>query len=594
MEPPVIGRALRAIAVAIAVLAVLDPRLTIEGRTRPRVSVIVQSGSSMVLPAVDGTSSRRAAATTLRDALRRDLSDAYELVDGIDSSASAAIVIGDRYPDTPLPESLRAWTITVGGELTPNVRIVSVDAPASVPIATAVRIRPTFEATGVRRTRTAVTVRTGGVYVGRAMHQWLANRESWTPILDVVPVGEPPFAFEVTAEPLPSERTTADNRTIVHVDRSAPIRVMTLEARPSWASAFVRRALEGDPRFVVSGVSRASPRDVVRTGRGEWPLPTLDSADVVLVGGLELLTDEDVDTLRRFAELRGGAVVLLPDRMPRASVLRLIPANVSLHEVLLERPSVLESSVALRLDASELLEADRLPPNADVIATSTASHRAVVWSAGRGDGRVLFSGAMDAWRSRADEGADFDRFWRRVVAGLGSAARDALEVTLVPRRAIPGERVVVRARVRALERERLGDALAVSAHTPDGHPIRLWPEASAGIFAGSFAANARHDDRPMIVTVTVDGIADHASARLFRSDEVRDLSAAPLSLLAASHGGVDVAPSNVAGLERHIRSAVTGSPNQQRDYPMRSPWWVVPFTVCLSVEWWVRRRRRLR
>jgi hypothetical protein len=600
----VIDRAIRVIAVLIALLAVLDPPVTLQGRSRPRLAVLIVNGSSMDLPAVDGTNSRRAAAARVRETLRRDLSKSYELVDGLDRAAAGVIVVGDQYPETSLPEPLRAWTVTVGGELTPNVRILRVDAPAFVPAATAVQIRPTIEAVGVRGMKTVVSVRTGGVDVGRATHEWLGDRDSWSPVLDVVPIGEPPFAFEIAAERLPSERTTADNQAVVHVDRSTPIRVAALEARPSWASAFVRRALENDPRFVVSGVSRASPRAVVRTDGGAWPLAQPDSADVVLVGGLDLLTGEDVDALRRFVELRGGAVVLLPDRTPRGSALRLIPDRVALREVLLERPSTLDSTTALRLEAAELLESDRLPLNAEVLATSPASHRAVVWSVSRGEGRVLFAGAMDSWRSRAVEGAGFDRFWRGVVAGLGLNARRALEVTLTPRHAAPGERVVVRARIRALERERIGDALSVAAQTPDGDPIRMWPDASPGSFVGTFltpprsfarsAAAARRGDGPMFVSATADGIDARASVRLFSAEDIGEAPAAPLSLLATSHAGIDVAPSNVADLESHIRRAIAGSSIEQRRYPMRSPWWVVPFTLSLCLEWWLRRRRGLR
>ena len=29
-------------------------------------------------------------------------------------------------------------------------------------------------------------------------------------------------------------------------------------------------------------------------------------------------------------------------------------------------------------------------------------------------------------------------------------------------------------------------------------------------------------------------------------------------------------------------------------HPMRSPWWILPFTLCLGVEWWMRRRSGLR
>jgi class 3 adenylate cyclase len=29
-------------------------------------------------------------------------------------------------------------------------------------------------------------------------------------------------------------------------------------------------------------------------------------------------------------------------------------------------------------------------------------------------------------------------------------------------------------------------------------------------------------------------------------------------------------------------------------HPLQSPWWILPFALCLSGEWWLRRRDGLR
>jgi len=29
-------------------------------------------------------------------------------------------------------------------------------------------------------------------------------------------------------------------------------------------------------------------------------------------------------------------------------------------------------------------------------------------------------------------------------------------------------------------------------------------------------------------------------------------------------------------------------------HPWRSPWWMIPFATCLTLEWWLRRRDGLR
>src|SRR5262249_41454685 len=287
---------------------------------------------------------------------------------------------------------------------------------------------------------------------------------------------------------LQAERTTLDNRTILTVDGMPSARAFVLEARPSWASAFVRRALESDSRFTVSGVTRASPKATVQTGsEAAWPLPELDSVEVVIVGGADRLARADVDLLDRFMRLRGGSVVLLPDAAPSSDAERSLLSGVAVSEALLDRPvGLADSAVPLRIAASELLEAAKLPAGTKVVARMGGTARAVIWIADRGGGKLLLSGAMDAWRNRADPQVEFDRFWRSVVSGLALAARPALEATVVPAHAAPGERVTVTARVRRLERERFANALAISAKTASGTPIRMWPDASSGVFTGSF------------------------------------------------------------------------------------------------------------
>jgi hypothetical protein len=65
-------------------------------------------------------------------------------------------------------------------------------------------------------------------------------------------------------------------------------------------------------------------------------------------------------------------------------------------------------------------------------------------------------------------------------------------------------------------------------------------------------------------------------------------------MLASSHRGIDVTPGHIADLERYLRSAVTSPRTTLVRHPMRSTWWILPFAVCLSAEWWMRRRRGLR
>jgi hypothetical protein len=54
-----------------------------------------------------------------------------------------------------------------------------------------------------------------------------------------------------------------------------------------------------------------------------------------------------------------------------------------------------------------------------------------------------------------------------------------------------------------------------------------------------------------------------------------------------------VTPEHLADLERFLRETVAAPRAELVHHPMRSTWWIVPFVVCLSAEWWLRRRRGL-
>jgi hypothetical protein len=82
-------------------------------------------------------------------------------------------------------------------------------------------------------------------------------------------------------------------------------------------STFVRRAIESDPRFVVT--SRVVTSRNVSTDVGQPPgrlddLAELALFDAVIVGAPESLGDRDVAGLEAFLRRRGGSVVMLLDR----------------------------------------------------------------------------------------------------------------------------------------------------------------------------------------------------------------------------------------------------------------------------------------
>jgi len=586
-----IERILRFVAIAIAVLAIVDPPVTLESRTRPRVAIDIQDGPSMRLPSSSGRGTRGDEAQHAVDALTRDLRRDFEIANGVDTSAAAVIVAGDRYPDVAIPADVRVSTISVSERVTPNVRVLSVSAPRTVPAGTSVSLMATVEGAGVRNQETTLAVLAGGVEVARASHMWTNDDERWQPVMSAAPVGTAPYRFEILAKPLEVERTADDNRAVVEIGEAAPLRVLFYEARPSWASAFVRRAIETDPRFVVSGVSRPSPKTSVDTGPSPaLPADRLDAFDVIAVGGVDGLSQPAIATLDTFMTERGGSVGLLPDARPAAAVSGRWFPGVTLNERLLETAMPLTVTEGTpRMDASELLEAPSLSSSASVLARSAASKAPVVWTLPVGDGRVLVSGAMDAWRYRAENGVEFDRFWRSAIAGLALAAKPAIDVGVEPGVSGSDQPLRATAIVRGVERRRLGNALSITGKI-DGRSFRFWPDANAGHFSGSFAADRARIGQTLRVSAALGDGSATGSASALIDDSPREISGLPLSLLSASHHGVDVNASTIATLAQHLRTTVPAQMARVEHRPMRSVWWMFPFAGCLSAEWWLRRR----
>jgi hypothetical protein len=227
----------------------------------------------------------------------------------------------------------------------------------------------------------------------------------------------------------------------------------------------------------------------------------------------------------------------------------------------------------------------------------SGSGEAVVTVTPHGAGRLLVSGALDAWRYRAENEGAFDRFWRSAIAGLALATPAPVDVEITPAILPPGETARV---VAHIHRSALGAAvsgpLRVSARLDTGEPLRLWPEAGADVFGGSFVVSG-----PPLRRVTVSageaeapGASGSALVAIDPLARRAEPIALPLEMLAVSRGGINVTPDHLSDLEAHLRREVSAPPARTTAHPMRSGFWILPFAACLGGEWWLRRRRGLR
>jgi hypothetical protein len=373
------------------------------------------------------------------------------------------------------------------------------------------------------------------------------------------------------------EAATFDNAIDIGVDvASDRLPVLVFDARPSWNSTFVRRALEDDPRFAVEHHARVAPSITAGTPAARLDAGILDRTAAVIVGAPDALTADDVALIDRFVRVRGGTVILLPERAPSGAAAALFHGQWS--EQLVAEPEVVGP-----LRATELLR----PRAIGIAAVALAP---VVTATPAGNGRIIVSGAMDAWRHRDADAAAFDRFWTTVVAE-GALLGKRLLLELDEPIGRPGSRTSFIARYRSMQPPPLSDASAVARCGDRAHSVRLWPAGSSTAFRGELPVDATTSCTVEVVvndTVAVSGVAVAQTPSVPVAETL-----ATLERTVHATGGVVTDEDNVT-LQPVSPKPQRGEGGPATTHPMRAVWWLLPFAGCLSVEWWLRRRNGLR
>ena len=476
--------------------------------------------------------------------------------------------------------------------------IARIDAPVSARYDSRVPVSVTVAVKGARGQTLVVSLETGRVAIDRVERRIEQDDATVDARLSFVPAQHGLQRVTVTARVANGLEASADTAIDIG-DR--PWTVLFFDRRPAWTSTFVRRALEGDPRFNVD--TRVVTSTGVATITGQPPaaladLAALERYDAIVVGAPEAATQADALGLDAFARRRGGAVVVFMEHgdlgplAPLAGVRRW--NDVRAPEAFQVRSSVSEIAA---LEASEAASPENLPPGAAVLAERNGAP--LIFEAPLGAGRFLVSGLIDGWRYRgAPDSSAFDWFWRLAIARVADAAPKAVDVRLERTIAAPGDALALDVTLRAL-------ALSAPGTTPSAADVRatltgasgstttvrLWPRAP-GHFHGSVRAPAEAGTFQITVASgTNSGRASllvAASAQPARADE-----SAQLADWAASRGGSVIAADKIAELDQKLATVIqpVRSPTPVR--PMRSAWWLVAFTAVLGAEWLYRRRRSL-
>ena len=580
-------RALRLVAVAIALAALVDPGVSM--RRRQPLPIDVRIGASPSDP--DGTRAAR-----VREAVIHRLGSAI-VPDARRPRAVIAIGGGLRPGEVADGVPISVISVEPAGR---NVRIVEAKTTALVTAGRPAVVAVTLQGDAAGGERSVVVLEQDGLEIARAAHAWSADDERGAVQLTYAPAEPGLSVLRVRALPVRGETTEADNVADVAVRVVARAwRVLTWAPRPSWTVAFVRRALEADSAFDVSALTRSSRGLETRSGTAPARLTAdaLAPFDIVIAGAPEELDRREVEALDTFVRDRGGAVVFLPDRPPSGAYRSLLPPT-RFDEMLLAEATSLTAADGAGFRASEFALPSGTPVRGAAVATVPQGGQArpavVSWT--RGAGLVVYSGALDAWRFRGDAGGGFTSFWTAIVAELAVQSPPPLSASVDPPYAAPGDRLTVRARYRATELERAGETTRVPAVRADivsadgrATALRLWPGA-AGEYEGSIEAPAagRYDVR---VSSEAGAVAD-VPLVVAAGARTRRLVPAP-AWLAQPSGGLAVHVSDTHDVEAAIR-ALPRPAELVQVYPMRSGWWILPFAGALCGEWALRRRKGLR
>ena len=570
--------ALRVLAILIALGGIVDPAIRLSRRLPPTVRVVAAADDPDAAAAVT--------------ALRSGLSGQASLVEA--GRGLATVVVGRTA--VPPAAAGEAPISVVSLEEPPSVAIVHTPDQVRLIPGSAIDVPITLEGLGLTGQRSAIVLEQEGVELARAEHTWTGDGRITIPLSYVAPsAGVRRLTARV--EPHPGERRLSDNHAdLLAMAGSRPGRVAVLEPRPSWTAGFLRRALEADPAFEVSSVIRTSRGISSRAGSAPPVLQPQQLArfDVVVVGAPEELQRDDVETLWAFAGVRGGTLVLLPDRVPTGAYAARLPGKVS--ERLLNEPGPLEPSGIL---ASELAVIPDVPRSGRVLAGSSGAPVILSWS--EGEGRIVFSGALDAWRYRGDPKSRLAQFWRDELLSSALDAPPPVQLEVRPAVLRPGAAAHLRVRLRRTEwiqgREgrQAGVRLPpVEAHVTDPsgavESIRLWPDADLGVFVGDVAVAAAGVHT---VRVSTDGETAETVMLADRDAAQAVPAAVDLDAIAAITGGVAVPATRMTPLVQHL-SSLQGPVAAVPVRVFESAAWPWIFAAVLCGEWMLRRRAGLR
>lgn len=588
-------RILRASAVLIAIAAFFDPTFTRAADHRPTVVVL------------NAATADRDQAQDVVTTLQPDFD-----VSRVDIPGAAAYVItGSDLPDGWRPPAgARVFSVSSPGAA---LKVLQFNAPGAASVDSIVPLDVELQVDGSGDREATISLFADGVRFSSAPHRVTGDATRLRAPLTFVPTH--PGLVRLRVEVTMYGRISAVADRVVEVSERV-WKILAFDGRPSYAGTFVRRALESDSRFqvttrvVTSRSSAIESKPTQATSASPATLAdfaSLSTFDAIVVAAAEGLGEIEASALQQYMRDRHGAVVLLPESAEGALLSRLTGQSTWLEDLRAEPVQVTPAASAGLggnevWTAAEFLWPSRWPALTETIAIvsdqPTASPRPAVWQVPVGSGRLAVSSAVDGWRSRAGSASGFAAFWRTTIAALAQLTPPSIDVTVSPRLLRAGQwgRVTVGLQSEATPAAQIKP---VGGPSPREPAVRLWPATTAATsreWTGAFRA-PEAPGRYQLQVDTGPDVAVNTEFMVLAADGT-DAPVRPAlerdglaTLAAGAYGGTVVPANEIPRLPGLITSTSTGNREREPWHPMRSAWWLLPFTLCVSAEWWLRRHR---
>lgn len=415
-------------------------------------------------------------------------------------------------------------------------------------------------------------------------------------------------------------------------------RALMVEGRPRWEWRYIRNLVDRDEKWELRDVL-VGEQGIAR-GQGPEQFPTtregLFAYDLVILGDVPptAFQPAEIEWLRDFAGDRGGGLLLIDGQRgglrawaqgPLGAVLPVdwtddkpqgFPATMRLTQAGgrwaaldlatggktgaevwagLRAPHWL-ASVRVRPGAETLIEA--VWPGANGAARPALVHRAY------GAGRVLYAAFDETWRWRFDV-ADLHhaRYWNQVALAMMEAPY-AVKDRLVSLDADsptyrPGEKALIRARLRDHDGRALSGAQASAVLFRDGKRLAALPMASDAAGGAYRAASGPLEEGEYEIRLEVRGIPEsdirvRTTFRVLPLDrgELTDLGANEPLLrdLAAAGRGMYVREEHLDEAMAALKPLSRGRVVESETVLWQSWGWFGLIVLLLTVEWIIRKR----